>query len=103
MIDSNGFIQEHKDVVTGIWKFGPDVSPMSVGMFATEWLTEEDPNLLQLYCRKCSRDQYGIGFMYRFEGDSYKPFFHRMTDKLKRRFGNGFVGWDVSVPTWILK
>ncbi len=101
--DTKNGIAKHDDIVTGMWKFGPEVSPMTIGMFATEWLKKERENLLQLYCRKCSKDQNGLGFMYRFEGDDYRPFFHRMTDQLKRRFGNGFVGWDVSAPTWIWK
>ena len=103
MTDTRNGVQKHDNIVTGMWKFGPEVSPMSIGGFATEWMQKEGTNLLQLYCRKCSKDQNALGFMYRFEEDDYRPFFHRMTDQLKRRFGNGFVGWDVSSPTWIFK
>ncbi len=94
---------KHDDIVTGIWKFGPDVSPMAIGMFASTWLEEDGDRILQLYSRKCSKDQHGLGFMYRFTEESHGPFFHRMTDRLKRTFGNGFVGWDTSSPTWIIK
>lgn len=103
MIDTRDGVQKCDNIVTGMWKFGPEVSPMSIGMFATEWLKKESEKILQLYCRKCSKDQHALGFMYRFEESDHKPFSHRMTDQLKRSFGNGFVGWDVSSPTWIYK
>lgn len=103
MTDTRNGVQKCDNIVTGMWKFGPEVSPMAIGMFAAEWLQKEGANLLQLYSRKCSKDQNALGFMYKFEEDNHKAFFHRMTDQLKRRFGNGFVGWDVSSPTWIFK
>ena len=103
MIDTKSGPQKCDNIVTGMWKFGPEVSPMSIGMFATEWMQKEGEKLLHLYCRQCSKDQNAIGFMYQFDESDHKPFYHRMTDQLKRRFGNGFVGWDISSPTWIFK
>jgi hypothetical protein len=34
--------------------------------------------------------------VFKFLMNDYNAFFHRTTDKLKRRFGNDLLGWDIS-------
>jgi hypothetical protein len=66
----------------------------------------------QLYIRGIDKNgALGIGFRYHLSGihnpvktpqKAYEEFLHRETDKLKRHFGNDFVEWDLSQPTWTL-
>lgn len=104
---------ERTHVVTGLWKFNQGIEIVNqLVALAREWSSGPDSaKYLTLYVRRCSKDQYGIGFSYDYASDphptgeetSHKWFFRRMTDQLKRRFGNDFVGWDLSSPTWIIK
>jgi len=93
--------------ITGLWKFSSKVPVEQLEEVAKKWAAE-DPKYLQLYVRKCSKDQYGIGFMYDYthqessEGQN-KEYMDPLMDSLKRQFGNDLVGWDVSSPTWIIK
>lgn len=93
---------ERRDVVSGMWKFSDTIGVEALIALAIELKTSEPERYLDLHVRKCSKDQLGISFQYIFEGDDYKKFFHRITDQLKRLFGNGYVGWDVASPTWMI-
>lgn len=98
--------EEHQNIVTGLFKFGPEVSPMTIGMFAREWFAKDEKQLMHLYCRGGSKQQNVLGFMYKLDVDAdetQEKFAYRLTDKLRRAFGNGLVGWDLSSPTWLLK
>ncbi|HZZ99446.1 MAG TPA: hypothetical protein VFK07_01920 [Candidatus Paceibacterota bacterium] len=72
---------------------------------AKKWA--EDPKYLQLYIRKCSKDQHGIGFMYEYSHPpvqgQHAEYMDPVSDALKRQFGNNLVGWDVGSPTWVIK
>jgi len=46
-----------------MWKFSSKVPIEQLEEVAKKW-TAEDPKYLQLYIRRCSKDQYAIGFMY---------------------------------------
>lgn len=83
----------------GYWKFTDShVEVEELIDLAKEWA--EDDNFISLHVRKTSDDQHGIGFEYKDPAGGgskeMREFKERMTDSLKRRFGNGFVGWDVS-------
>ncbi|MBU3668509.1 MAG: hypothetical protein FGM57_00910 [Candidatus Taylorbacteria bacterium] len=95
-----------QSIITGIWKFKQEIPTETLEQVANEW--KSDPKYIQIYIRKVSKDQYGIGFMYddRDTADneaSYNEFFDRMTDQLKKKFGNGLCGWDVSSSTVLIK
>ena len=79
---------------------------------ARDWKNEEPDRYLDLHVRKCSSEQFGIGFKYVFEGKDHKRFFHRMKAKLESRFPNpygedlptsAFIGWDISSPTTLIE
>lgn len=90
-------------IVSGIWKFVDSVGVEILLERAAKWKSEEPERYAQLYVRRCSRDQLGIVFMYKYDNEeSYKKFFYMMTDKLKRKFGNDFVGHDVTSDVWFL-
>lgn len=96
-----------KNYITGLWKFSDKVSVEQLQEVAKKWAAE-DPKYLQLYIRKCSKNQYGIGFMYDYsnqeqtEGQNAE-YMDPVMDSLKRQFGNDLVGWDIAAPTWIIK
>lgn len=100
----------YSDKIIGIWKFADKISPETLAETAENWAAE-DPRYEHLYIRKVSKDQHGIGFEYRaYDGNdsenqkqAYSEYFDRMTDKLKREFGNDLVGWDISSSSIIVK
>ena len=99
--------QYEKNYIMGLWKFSDRISVAELEEVTKKWATE-DPRYLQLYIRKCSKDQYGIGFTYKLDGESEKDRMHNeymnpVSDLLKRQFGNDLVGWDISNPVWIIK
>jgi hypothetical protein len=111
--------EAEETVVSGLWKFSATVKLTDLQAVAMEWKKSDHQGWEELYIRGVGKSgALGIGFRYRL-GGVYDPsrqsailnppekvqsaFFHRVTDQLKRRFGNDFVGWDISGPTWTLK
>ncbi len=104
-IDQNNK-ENFDNIITGIWKFKETVPTSELEAVAKEWA--KNPKYLQLYIRKVSKDQYGIGFMYDDRGTtdnekSYDAFFDQGTDELKKKFGNSLCGWDVASSTILIK
>lgn len=105
-------VTERPNVISGLFKFEitstrhEDDKVVILTNVANDW-SATDKKWQRLYVRKCSKTQYGIGFEYLLEGTDYekdhKKFFHKMTDQLKREFGNDFVGWDMASPTWMIE
>ncbi len=96
------------DLISGIWKFSrPKIALDVIVQLAQEFLDEEPDKYLGIHVRKCSQTQIGISFIYDMgensDTKSYDEFFNSKTDKLKRRFGNDFVGWDTTRGVWLLK
>ena len=91
----------------GLWKFSDKISKEELSKVANKWAAE-DPNYLQPYIRKVSKDQNGIGFTYQFSEDkdgkiAQEEYLHDASDSLKRKFGNDLVGWDIATPVWVIK
>lgn len=90
----------------GLWKFSDKVPVDDLVALAQEW-AKEDEKYLQLYVRKVSKDQYGIGFTYDAQGHDLKKFhdeyFYRVSDVLKRKFGNDLAGWDIASGVRVIK
>lgn len=99
--------QYEKNYAMGMWKFNDKISIKELTEVAKRWATE-DPDYLQLYVRKCSKDQYGVGFTYKLKEEKsgsgqHDEYFRQTSDFLKRKFGNDLVGWDLGSPVWIIK
>lgn len=95
-----------KNYIMGLWKFSDKVPMEQLIAIAEEAI--KNPKYLQVYIRKCSKDQYAIGFTYDYSHQSptegqNKEYMDPVMDKLKREFGNDFVGWDIASPVWIIK
>lgn len=93
-----------KKLITGLWKFADGKVSMDEMMeVVKEWANEE--NYIELYIRKTSTDQHGIGFAYKYDGtrQGYNEYFDKASDQLKRKFGNGLVGWDIASDTITIK
>lgn len=96
------------EIVSGIWKFNKEkVTPEALVFFAVELVQEEPEAYQSIKVRSCSKTTWGICFDYdrKRSGNPgvFTYFFDRITDKLKRKFGNGFVGWDVADSVWIIR
>lgn len=90
-------------VISGMWKFHQSVGVDALFELATEWFKAGSDNYLSLHVRPCSKDQIGIGFMCALKPDeTMQTFKARITDQLKRRFGNDYVGWDIACPTYVI-
>jgi hypothetical protein len=99
--------QREENVISGTWKFHERISVDSLAEVGRE-LFQAEPNAYRnMQIRRCSKNQYGISFVYDCGASShgkatYDRFFSRITDQLKRKFGNDFVGWDVTNEVWTL-
>ena len=81
----------------GYWKFSNKVTVDELEKYAQE--LAQDERYLSLHIRLAAKDQYALGFEYKPETYSEvesTAFNNDCTDKLKRRFGNDIVGWDIS-------
>lgn len=88
-----------KSLILGLWKFHERVDNKDLLEVANEWA--KDDKYTQLYIRRVSKDQLGIGFAYMSDGsrEAYNKYFDQTTDWLKRKFGNDLVGWDISTAS----
>lgn len=96
-------MEKTKSLVLGLWKFHERVSNKDLLEVANEWA--KDDKYLQVYIRKVSKDQYGIGFAYEAGGtkEGHDEYFDKTSDYLKRKFGNDLVGWDLATTDQLIK
>ena len=96
-------MEKRNSLVLGLWKFHQNVGGNNLVELAQEWA--KDTKYSQLYVRKVSKDQFGIGFAYDAGGTSQgqDEYFNITSDKLKRMFGNDLVGWDISSTADLIK
>ena len=97
-------MEKDDNLISGLWKFNDKVGEESLIEVAKEWAIDE--KYTQLYVRKTSKDQLGIGFVYaRGDGSkkTYEDYFDATSDALKRKFGNDLAGWDIASSTIVIK
>lgn len=96
-------MEESRSLILGLWKFNERVSNKDLLEIANEWA--EDDNYVQIYIRKVSKDQYGIGFAYKHDGtkESQDDYHFKTSDFLRRKFGNDIVGWDLASTVQLIK
>lgn len=96
-------MRDDKSLILGLWKFNEKISNKDLLEVANEWA--KDPNYTQLYIRRVSKDQLGIGFAYLSDGerDTQTKYMDETSDYLKRKFGNDLVGWDVATTNELVK
>jgi hypothetical protein len=88
--------------VSGLWRFS-NVFVEEVVDFARQWKETEPEACRRVSVRKCSKEQLGVDFEYQLPGgETFEQFVYRLTDRLKRRFGNQYLGYDVSGTTWLI-
>ncbi|MBP7928081.1 hypothetical protein KAZ57_02955 [Patescibacteria group bacterium] len=96
-------MENNKSLIMGLWKFHERVGNKDLLEVANEWASDE--KYVQIYIRKVSKDQYGIGFAYESEGtkESQGAYMDATSDTLKRKFGNDLVGWDIATTAQLVK
>ena len=96
-------MEKPKSLILGLWKFNEKVGNKDLLEVANEWAKDE--NYIQLYIRKVSKDQYGIGFAYKHDGtkEGQESYHFASSDYLKRKFGNDLVGWDLASTDQLIK
>lgn len=92
-----------KELIMGLWKFDDRVGMDELIEVAKEWAKND--SYTHLYIRKASKDQLGIGFAYVSDGSkkAQDEYFDKTSDALKRKFGNGLVGWDIASRAELIK
>lgn len=97
---------KQQELLMGIWKFSDRIPVDELIKLAQEW-AEKDKKYLQLYVRRVSKDQFGIGFTYEAKGQNLKEFHEKyvfdVSDILRRKFGNDLAGWDIASGPYIIK
>lgn len=96
-----------QELIMGIWKFSDKIPVQDIVKLAQNW-AEEDKSYLQLYVRKVSKDQHGIGFTYDAKGQKdlkkfHEEYIYKVSDVLRRQFGNDLAGWDIASNPHIIK
>lgn len=98
-------MEKQNNLITGLWKFKDSVSLSDLESFAEE--LAKDEKFKQVYIRKASKDQNGLGIAYLSDIDldenNFDKFMDEMKDKLYRKFGSGLVGWDFANSTTTFK
>ena len=88
----------------GTWKFSKNITQQQLEEIAKEWA--ESPLYLSITIREASKEQMGINFEYFPQGTIQKAFTEyceNTSDYLKRKTGNGLVGWDISMFYYKIK
>src|SRR5437764_574569 len=92
--------------VQGIWRFDKSVTPLRLQRFAQQ-MVREDSGYTSVYIRRCGRDAFGIGFLYRLEDSpvqrAYRNYFARTRAALRKGFRTKLTGWDLGAPLWLVK
>ncbi len=96
-------MESNKNLIMGLWKFHERVGGKDLIEVTNEWAKDE--KYVQIYIRKVSKDQSGIGFSYEGDGtkEAYEEYFNKTSDQLKRKFGNDLVGWDIASSSILIK
>ncbi len=85
------------DKLRGYWKFRDSITKEEVSRLAEEFAKDE--NYEELHIRKTSKDQLGLGFIYKNPRGETKEamdkYMEETSDMLRRRYGNDLTGWDV--------
>ncbi len=96
-------MENTKSLILGLWKFDQRVNNKDLLEVANEWA--KDDNYIQLYIRRVSKDQYGIGFACKHDGtkEQQDDYHFRTSDYLRRKFGNDLAGWDIGSTDQLVK
>ena len=98
---------ENRSVVAGLFKFQSRyVNKEGLIEYAKVMLARAPEDFLHLYVRGASeKDQLAIGFTYLLPLGQTKhdEFFENETHAMRRMFGNGLIGWDVTTPATVIK
>ena len=82
---------------------GEEYSPQLLADMAEKFKTEHDKldKLRWKGVRPCGKNKFGLVFVYEYDGSlqEYDRFVYKLTDILKRRFGND-VTWDIAGRMW---
>lgn len=102
-MNQDTYTGKNTSLIIGLWKFDQRVGEKDLIEVAQEWA--EDEKYCQLYIRKVSKDQLGIGFVYKGAGtkEAHDEYFNKTSDQLKRKFGNDLVGWDIASTSTLIK
>lgn len=92
------------NLIMGIWKFSDKIPQKDLIEIANEWAKDE--KYTQLYIRKVSKNQNGIGFSYAIDKDSKEAmdeYLYIVSDFLRKKFGNDLAGWDIANTAVVIK
>lgn len=100
-------VTERPDLINGQLKFDDDtVKREELIALAKEIKDGEEGEKIEfLAIRGCGKRETAIVFAYRSDGESksYDKFVYKVTDQMKRRFGNSLRGWDISRGCTLIK
>ena len=89
-------------IVVGMWKFKDVVGSETLAKVANGYKQANPGKYGQMLVRRCSKDQLAISFSYRLGDQHFKHFSDRMWTDLKRKFGDIFVGHDLTTDVWTI-
>ena len=103
-------LEECSDIVSGTLKF-ENITMDAITLAIDELLPVDGPSYpMKGFCHdvhfrvvesRRNNPETIVAFQYYLDQEKYNSFFYRLTDVLRRRFGNSFVRWDISSSTII--
>jgi hypothetical protein len=98
---------KQENVAVGEIIFNARISAHDIEMFVKDLLAGADGDrYLSVYIRPKEPPRKILGFKYDVGSDfnkEYTKYYHKITDMLKRRFGNDCSGWSISGPVWVIR
>ncbi len=93
--------------IMGLWKFAGQVE-LSRILEAANDLAKAEPQYVQIYVRKSSKQQYSIGFAYNLNSDEaiemrMNTYIEKTEQWLRSHFGNELIGHDIAAPIYLIK
>jgi hypothetical protein len=89
-------------VVVGMWKFNDSVGSGALARVANGYKQANPGSYGQMLIRRCSKDQLAISFSYKLGDQNFKHFSDRLWADLKQKFGDKFVGHDLTTDVWTI-
>jgi len=101
MLSQTQGFRRRPNFVAGEFKFSADVSERDLVEVVAQWKSQfKDRNeqFLYLAIRIINDGKRAISFLFqqKQEKEDHRAFFYKISDQLKRKFGNDFCGWSLS-------
>jgi hypothetical protein len=87
-------------ITVGFLRFEPRISVEQLTTYIDQNWFEKDQMRWRVFIYPIQDGQKVVMFEYALKGESASGFHYRLTDQLRRAFGNGLLGFSISNNLW---